>query len=207
MPVITISRESGSGGKEIAFVLSERLNYKILTKEVMLDLAALIEKSASQAVALNGGDTGVEDLMDRVLPPSGKPAKKAGQSFDFEKPLTIRQVNELVLAAYAHDNMIIIGRGGQAILANKPDVLHVRVIAPVEKRVAARAAREGISQKEAQKKLSEADKAHVDFVKNFFDVDNRDPLLYDLVINTAKFDIEAAADLVLLALDKLPKAG
>ena len=107
------------------------------------------------------------------------------------------------MAAYQHDNMIIIGRGSQVILADKPDVLHVRVIAPVEKRVAVRAAREGLSLKEAQKKLADADKAHVDFVKNFFDVDNRDPLLYDLVINTEKISITAAADLILLALEKI----
>lgn len=44
----------------------------------------------------------------------------------------------------------------------------------------------------------------VDFVKNFFDVDNRDPLLYDLVINTGKISIAAGAELILLALDKLP---
>jgi cytidylate kinase len=103
--------------------------------------------------------------------------------------------------------MIIIGRGGQVILANKPDVLHVRVIAPLEKRIAVRAAREGLSLKEAQKKLVEADKAHVDFVKNFFDVDNRDPLLYDLVINTDKISIDAAAELIYVALNRLPKQG
>jgi cytidylate kinase len=47
----------------------------------------------------------------------------------------------------------------------------------------------------------------VDFVKNFFDVDNRDPLLYDLVINTDKISIDAAAELIYVALNRLPKQG
>ena len=205
MAVITISRESGSGGKEIANLLSEKLNYKILTKDVMIELAAQLEAS-SQAQELPVESSVLDELIDGIAP-ARQQVKKQATAFDFEKPLTIRQVRDLVLAAYQHDNMIIIGRGSQVILANKPDVLHVRVIAPVEKRTAVRVAREGLSLKEAQKKLMDADKAHVDFVKNFFDVDNRDPLLYDLVINTGKISIEAGAELILLALEKLPKPG
>lgn len=203
MAVITISRESGSGGREIAALLSEKLNYKIFTKTVMMELAARLEAGLSaqeQAAAPNI----LDELIDRIAP-TGRQEKTQTPAIDFEKPLTICQVRDLVMAAYQHDNMIIIGRGSQVILADKPDVLHVRVIAPVEKRVAVRAAREGLSLKEAQKKLADADKAHVDFVKNFFDVDNRDPLLYDLVINTEKISITAAADLILLALEKISK--
>jgi len=203
MAVITISRESGSGGREIAALLSEKLNYKIFTKTVMMELAARLEAGLSaqeQAAAPNI----LDELIDRIAP-TGRQEKTQTPAIDFEKPLTIRQVRDLVMAAYQHDNMIIIGRGSQVILADKTDVLHVRVIAPVEKRVAVRAAREGLSLKEAQKKLADADKAHVDFVKNFFDVDNRDPLLYDLVINTEKISITAAADLILLALEKISK--
>lgn len=203
MAVITISRESGSSGKEIANLLSEKLNYKILTKDVMVDLAAQLEEG-SQANELPAESNGLEELIDRIAP-AGQQVKTQAAAYDFEKPLTIRQVRDLVLAAYQHDNMIIIGRGSQVILANKPNVLHVRVIAPIEKRVAARAAREGLNLKEAQKKLAEADKAHVDFVKNFFDVDNRDPLLYDLVINTDKISIDAGTELILLALEKITK--
>jgi len=203
MAVITISRESGSGGKEIAALLSEKLNYQILTKAVMMDLVGRLE-SGALAQSSSEGTSITEGLLDWMSTPAAQREKSTLSSIDFEKPLTIRQVRDLVLAAYQHDNMIIIGRGSQVILADKPNVLHVRVIAPIEKRVAARAAREGLSLKEAQKKLAEADKAHVDFVKNFFDVDNRDPLLYDLVINTGKISIAAGAELILLALDKLP---
>ncbi len=206
MAVITISRESGSGGKEIAALLSEKLNYQILTKAVMMDLVGRLE-SGALAQSSSEGTSITEGLLDWMSMPTAQREKSTLSSIDFEKPLTIRQVRDLVLAAYQHDNMIIIGRGSQVILADKPNVLHVRVIAPIEKRVAARAAREGLSLKEAQKKLAEADKAHVDFVKNFFDVDNRDPLLYDLVINTGKISIEAGAELILLALEKLPKPG
>jgi len=207
MAVITISRESGSGGKEIAALLSEKLNYKILTKDLMIEIAAHLNKEGSAGQDSTAGTTASAELLDGILAPVGQKARASKPSFDLEKPLTIRQVRDLVLAAYSHGNMIIIGRGGQVILANKPDVLHVRVIAPLEKRIAVRAAREGLSLKEAQKKLVEADKAHVDFVKNFFDVDNRDPLLYDLVINTDKISIDAAAELIFVALNRLPKQG
>jgi len=204
MAVITISRESASEGKEIARHLSEKLNYKILNKAVMLELAARLEADA-QAHGSNGDADIIEGLLEWIRAPEVQKEKSPLSPLALENSLTIRQVRDLLLTAYKHGNMIIIGRGSQVVLANKPDVLHVRIIAPVEKRAALRAAREGLSLKEAQKKLAEADKAHVDFVKNFFDVDNRDPLLYDLVINTDKLTVEAAADLIMLALEKLPK--
>ena len=84
-----------------------------------------------------------------------------------------------------------------------PDVLHVRVVAPLEKRIANWQAREKLTYEEAQQKIAERDAAHIDFVETYFDMDLNEPLLYDLVINTGKFSPEEAAEVILEALKKL----
>ncbi|HOA22365.1 MAG TPA: cytidylate kinase family protein, partial [Anaerolineaceae bacterium] len=99
MAVITISRESGSGGKEIAALLSEKLNYQILTKAVMMDLVGRLE-SGALAQSSSEGTSITEGLLDWMSMPTAQREKSTLSSIDFEKPLTIRQVRDLVLAAY-----------------------------------------------------------------------------------------------------------
>jgi len=121
----------------------------------------------------------------------------------YDEALSAAMVQFLVLSAYDQGNVVIIGRGSQIILGNKPDVLQVRVVAPLEKRIANWQAREKLTYEEAQQKIAERDAAHIDFVETYFDMDLNEPLLYDMVINTGKFSPEEAAEVILEALKKL----
>jgi len=217
MAMITLSRQAGSGGDEIAGRVCDLLGYRYFDKQMMIEAAAAAGLCEAEVVDFSEDHYKVQDFLSRLLRSRPRTVRQVLIREDTHKlidTLTAHELDEArcvdliryaIISAYEQGDMVIVGRGGQAVLRNKPGVLHVRVIAPVEKRVAVRAAREGLSLKEAQKKIADADKAHVDFVKNFFDVDNRDPLLYDLVINTEKISITAAADLILLALEKISK--
>jgi cytidylate kinase len=80
----------------------------------------------------------------------------------------------------------------------------VRVVAPVETRIRRWQAREGLTAKDARKKMRERNRAHIDFVKRFFDVDLNDPELYDLVISTEKMTPAEAVELIVQAMAYLP---
>jgi cytidylate kinase len=125
--------------------------------------------------------------------------------------LTLEQLNEewcvqmiqnIVRRAYERGNVVIVGRGGQAILKNEPGVLHVRIKAPRDIRIKRVQYREmvGLAPKfqhsQAQKTVDEHDKAAAAYVQRFYGVDWDDPLLYHLVINTGKWGAEAAAHLI-----------
>ena len=101
---------------------------------------------------------------------------------------------------------MIVGRGGQAILRNKPDVLHVRVEAPLDNRVQRLAGRANYSLGGAQDAAIKHDRASADYLNRFYHIDWSDPLLYDLVLNTGRLTVDAAAQLVVRAVSYLPKA-
>ena len=96
--------------------------------------------------------------------------------------------------------MVIIGRGGQIVLRGQPDVLHVRLIAPLEVRIQRHAERAGLSLEAAREAVLKRDAASVDFVRRYYRVDPADSSLYDLVCNTARLTAADAAGLIIDAL-------
>ena len=208
MAVITISRQSGSEGNTIAQILCQRLGYGYFDKNMMLEMAKELGWDPEQVADISADGHTVKSKMEKILRNFDLPYGVASSGplrtyLTYDEALSAAMVQFLVLSAYDHGNVVIIGRGSQIILGNKPDVLHVRVVAPLEKRIANWQAREKLTYEEAQQKIAERDAAHIDFVETYFDMDLIEPLLYDLVINTGKFSPEEAAEVILEALKKL----
>ena len=105
-------------------------------------------------------------------------------------------VNKILLLAYEKGNIVVEGRGGQGLLRDKPGVLQVRVMAPVQQRVVYLMKRDGISVEVARQKVKEADAAQADYIKRYFDANISDAALYDLIFNTAKLPLEAVVDVI-----------
>lgn len=118
--------------------------------------------------------------------------------------MMVAQVKQLIRAAYAEGNVVVLGRGGQAVLHDKPDVLHVRLVAPLELRVRRHGERAGLTPEAAREVVLARDRASVDFVKRYYDVDPADPSLYDLIINTGKVTPAIVAEMIIGALAYLP---
>jgi cytidylate kinase len=110
---------------------------------------------------------------------------------DDQSSVAITQAS--VQAAFRRGNVIIIGRGGQAILRGRKDVLHVRIVAPIEQRVARLVDEQFTSYDSAAQMIKSHDRASQDYLKHYYDVDWDDPLLYHLVINTGRVSIDQAA--------------
>jgi cytidylate kinase len=91
---------------------------------------------------------------------------------------------------------VIVGRAGQVILQRRPDVLHVKVFAPVEVRVERIAAQQNISLESAHAQVEASDRARSSFLRRFYHARWDDPALYDIVINTARLSPEQAACMV-----------
>jgi cytidylate kinase len=98
--------------------------------------------------------------------------------------------------------VVIVGRGGQVLLAGKRDVLHIRVVAPLELRVAYVAHREGLSLEAARLRVQAKDRARTRYMQTQYHCQHEDPHLYDLVIDTAVLDLDSAVDLICLALER-----
>jgi cytidylate kinase len=209
MAVITISRQYGSGGYEIARLLCDRLGYQYFDKDLMAQLGAQMGLAPDQVVDLPEDKHQVQSLVARLFGavpnPFGDPGEWAlPAKLDAQQQLSVQTFQGLIRAAHDHDKVVVVGRGGQVVLHDVPDVLHVRVVAPIEMRIRRVQESAGVTADAARKQVAQRDQASADYVKRFYDVDWADPLLYDVAINMRRITPAAAADLIIKALDCLP---
>jgi cytidylate kinase len=208
MAVITISRQHGSGGHEVTRLIGERLGYRYFDKELMAQLGAQIGLPPNQVVDLPEDKHHVQSLVERLFAnapnPLGDPGTWTLQAkLDAQQELSVQTFQSLIRAAHEHDNVVVMGRGGQMVLHDAPNVLHVRLVAPLELRIHRVQENTGLTADAARARVSQRDQASTEYVKRLYNVDAADPLLYDLVINTGKLTAVATADLIIKALDCL----
>jgi len=213
MTVITISRQFGSYGDEIARKICEVLEYHYFDKELIMHAAASVGLSEEEIVDFSEEDFKVQNFLQRLLEGKRTYAQvhvwkenKGGIRMPETVELTETAVLDLIQKAiyYAHQigNVVIVGRGGQVLLQNEPDVLHVRIEAPFETRLL-RVRKHWlenetqVSQRRmAQDLIVERDEASANYLQHFYQVRWDDPSLYHLIINTEKLGIDQAVNLL-----------
>ena len=212
MATITISRQFGSHGDTVAQLLCERLNYRFFDKKLIEGLAVQSGLPPEKVVDLSDDRHRARSLVERLFSnypaPMGDPGTwVAAAEVEAQEKLNAAMVKQLIRAAYAQGNVVIIGRGGQVVLAGLPGVLHVRLVAPLELRIRRHQERSGLTAAAAREQVLKRDQASVDFVKRYYNTDLADPELYDLIISTAKLTPSATADLIIQAQAFLPAEG
>jgi cytidylate kinase len=178
MPAITVSRQLGSLGVEVAQASADLLGYRLVWRE-------LINQAARQAGTPEAALAAIDDLGLLGICPSP------------EACLSYRQAVHQIMQEFARQsNVVIIGRAGQMILAGWPEVLHIRVIAPSGLRIERVSERQSISREQASAQVEASDRRRRNYIKRFYQVHWDDPNLYDLVINTAHLSPPVAAQLI-----------
>jgi cytidylate kinase len=193
---ITISRERGAGGGEVASLLAERLGYHVFDKEI---LEAMARESDFRRATLETLDEKERSWVTVYL--EGLLQGRALDRSDY-----VRHLMQVVLGIGQHGCAVILGRGASFVLTGEG--VHVRLIAPVERRISRVAARTGLGPDEAGRLVLETDRERARFVRRYFDRDVAEPSQYDLVLNTAALGVEPSARLIEMALgEKLAARG
>lgn len=175
MAIITISRGTYSGGKELAERISKELNYRLLSREELLTDAAK--------------EFGVsESKLETAL--TFKPS--------FLESLSLRRIHYIcyVQAAMAkevqNDNVVYHGQAGHLLLQGVPHHLRLKVVADMEYRIKEAMERSSFSREKAIKYIQTFGDERDKWVKAIYGVDRNDPSTYDVVINLEKISIGAA---------------
>ncbi len=206
MRASTISREYGSGGGEIASRLAKRLGWRLIDHALVERTARELGTSIQEAEA---HDEYTEGIVSRVLntmlylyPASMVSAPPEAFLSDEEYR---RVVNRIVRVAAARGQVVIVGRASQVILADLRDVLHVRIIAPFEKRVAYVMQREGLDHHTAESRIHLKDHDRARHLEMEYHQKLEDAHLYDLVLNTSLLDLESAVEVMCFTLQQKAK--
>ncbi len=178
MTVVTISRQLGSLGCEVAQAIAERLEFRVVYREI-------INEAARRA--------GMPDLALHTIDELGllgmKPTLQ--EQHAYHRAL-VQVMNELA----DEGRYVIVGRAGQAILHGRAGALHVRVISPMNLRIERLMQEHSISVEAAKAQIEASDRSRRAFLKRFYASDWDSPELYDVVINTEKIDPETAAGVI-----------
>jgi len=206
MRAITISREYGSGGGEIASRLAKRLGWALIDHAIVERTARELGTSQQEAEA---HDEHTEGSVSRVLnsmlylsPASLVSAPPEALLSDEEYRSA---VNKIVRAAAGRGHVVIVGRASQVTLAGLRDVLHVRILAPFEKRVAYVMQREGLHQHAAESRIHTKDHDRARHLEMEYHQKLEDGHLYDLVLNTSLLDLESAVEVICFTLQQRAK--
>lgn len=183
MCVITVSREVGSAGDDIAQQVAEALGYH------------LVDKDWLDAVLNQYGLVEFEREYD-TLPSFWE---RFNAQREQRRDLMVSMLNRVVQAVAHHGNAVIVGRSGFAILAGLDDVLNVCFQAPLGSRVNRLVAQQGISAGQAEALVKEGDRIRAGFVESFYGVPWHATSAFDLVINTEKVSPELARGWVIAA--------
>jgi cytidylate kinase len=111
-----------------------------------------------------------------------------------EEDLVTKMTERVIAEAAAEGRVVLVGRGAQAVLATRPNALHVYVIAskPFRRKVAIE--RLGVDPAKVDKVIDETDQQRDQYVKTHYGRDRQDLTQYDLVLNAERLGFEGAAD-------------
>ena len=199
---VCIAHTTGAGAEEMAGLVAERLDFRLLDEEILLQAAesagvgpeevADVEqrKSFLVRVANDMLERGIGSAYGPIIPQPAGP--KRAELRD--------HIREAIEESTADGPAVIVAHGASIALGGRDDVLRVLVTASPETRAGRLEREAGLERSEATKLVKESDAARAAYLKDFYDVDRELPTSYDLVVNTDRLTAEEAADLVVHAL-------
>jgi cytidylate kinase len=194
--IVTIEREYGSGGGEIAQLLAKHLGWKLWDQLLTEEIARLAEcPKAVVEVREERTDPLYYRLFKSFLRGSYEGSINAYKLKLVDSESILKITERVVQQAAKTGNSVIVGRGSQHFLRDRQDTLRVFLYAPREEKVRRLLAR-GKSEKEAEQLVDTVDRDRADFIQKYFHVEWPDRAIYNTMINTVIGD-EAVVRMIL----------
>ena len=194
MAVITISKEFVTESEKVVSLAAQRLGYEYIGKNLIAEIAkelniskseAEIFRKTSQSRILRFVDRYTCSIVQKVVD------REHGCLDDNNYYETTKN---LVEKSYDAGDVIILGWGGQCILRNKPNTLHVRLTKDVETKINEIMQNRNLDHKAAKDFIEREEGDLRAYIKQYFNEDWNDARLYDLIIDMGKNTVEQAVD-------------
>ena len=191
--IITINRECGSGGGEIARLLGEKLGFKVYGRTVLEAVAKRFGTTLEEMDRIKAQKTNWWSEFCSFYQQFGAAGYTPGAIAD-PTPKSVYYAEERLLRELAEkENCIIVGRAGFNIFRNDPNALHILIIAKRDARIARIARKQNLSAEEAAKVVDNVDKARDNFVQTVADTSRYDARNYNFVFDVTGMEPETVA--------------
>ncbi len=184
--VITITRQFGSMGKEIAHEIANKLGWNYYDRNKIE--AEVAQEDATLAPMVNLKEKGVKDYQ-RMEFPLG-----IGSELKQEKMFQVQ--SRLVQQHAANENCVIVGRCAEYILRDHADILRCYLYAPEEVRISNTVMKFGISMGEYQPMIETIDRAWEQYYLKYTGYNMKNTELRDLLINSALLGTRGTAEMI-----------
>jgi cytidylate kinase len=182
--LITIEREYGCGGGDIAAELAHRLGWNLWDRRLTEEIARLANVDLS---AVSRCDERLDSSFYRLAKGfwRGSYERSSGlgnQAFDADRMVSLME--EIAPKIAREGNAVVVGRGAPYFLREQPDAFHVFLYAPRAEKLR-RLLEDDCTKSQAEDLVDTVDRERIAFVKHYFDADWPTRSLYHVMINTA----------------------
>ena len=196
--IITISRQYGAGGSEVARRVAESLGWRVVDNELIDRVAARAGLPPEEVARLEERAPGFIERLALALTRSAPesfpaPAERVPEP---EEASLLRVTESVVGEIAAQGRVVVVGRAAPAVLRGQHDALHVKLVAPVPFRIKTAVERLGIDPKAAEKILQDTDTSRARYLSRNYGWDWNDPTIYHMVLNTDSLGFDGATGVI-----------
>jgi len=199
-PLVTITRQYASGGSEIARLVAQRLGWTLIDNEFVDQVARLAGLSPDEVARREERAPGLLERLARTLavasPEMFITTAGAPPAVEADEASLIQVTERVIAEAAAEGRVVLVGRGAQAVLATRPNALHVYVVASKPWRKRHAIDRLGVNLADVDRVLEETDRQRDQYVQTHYGRDRQDLTVYDMVLNAERLGFEGAAALI-----------
>lgn len=196
--LITISREFGAGGSDVARELGARLQWPVLDRELVHEVARRLRLDPRHVEPV---DECTCSWLARLVA-SALLMTPPEQHVDMDSHAVVHAdavaeaARAAILARVQSPPLIVVGHGAQCLFRGRPGALHVRLVAPMEQRVDRICRRETCDRAAAAQVARRMDDVRRAYVRRHYHAEVRDPLLYDIQLNTGTIPLDVCVELL-----------
>ncbi|WP_327109425.1 cytidylate kinase-like family protein [Nonomuraea glycinis] len=208
MRVVTISATYGTAGGHIGPAVAESLGVPFVDRAIAGAVAQELGCTLEEALA---HDDRAEHGLGRLLFSAMRLPTVTFGGVDMYVPGAlphapeefVRHTERILVETARAQGGVFLGRGGAVLLADHPGALHVRLDAPLARRIRQTATLGGLSERGARKIIEDNDRARVAYVRHFYRRDPADVSLYHLVLDSTAIPVATCVDLIVSAAEAL----
>ena len=191
--IITINREAGSGGREIAIKLAELLGVKIYGKEILASIMDKYKLTPEQIEKIMAEKPNWWAEFCRFYKQFGSVADNTYETYEVNSLQLYHEERKILQGLAEQESCIIVGRTGFHIFKDNPNAIRIFLIASPEYRINRFMERLDIDENKARKIMEQSDKDRENYTKSFAGISRYDARNYDMVLNVSGYTTEQMA--------------
>jgi cytidylate kinase len=196
--VITISRQYGAGGSEVARLIAARLGWSVVDNEIIDRVAERAGLSPVDVARQEERAPSFIERLARTLAVSSQElaVPELGAALPRDEPSLVRITEAVVKEVAAEGRAVLVGRAAPVVIGQLPNALHVKLVAPRPFRARYAAQAEKLDPRAAEKFMDDTDARRARYHREHYGRDWDDPAHYHMILNTGLLGFEGAADVV-----------